>query len=442
MTRDRQTEHWGPIAWWLVPTVVLIVAAVVRLWGIATPPKTIWDEAFYALDAQAYLGSHGPSLVVFSTIAGEISWNHPPVGKLMIAIGEAALPNTAAGWRIPSALFGIAAVYLVYLAAVRLWGSVFWGGLAALVVALDGLHVVQSRVAMLDIFVTTFLAGAFLLLFIDRSEAEQGLAARGTRVERALGGRPRFWAGVCAGAAFATKQSAVFVGAFAVVWCLTWVWRRSSSEDRIRGVAGVLLPLVLVPLIVYVASYAQFWVQRGPDVVGWAELQVHMVTFWKDLPEESWRSSPATWPLQNHPIRYSPPSGQAATLDGAAPRILALGNPIVWWGSLLLVPLLAWFAIRKREWRTWMILGFLAAGYLPWFFVQKSILSYYAVTCVPFLALAEAGALRELPAVAGRRAGLVFAGVVSLAGVLFLPLWIGAKAPWLPDILWLPGWRR
>ena len=91
------------------------------------------------------------------------------MGKWIIALlGVGPFGLHAFGWRLPSALFGIAGVALLYMLTLRMWGSPGWATFAAVLLAVDGLHIVQSRMAMLDIFLSTFIVAGFLFLVLDR----------------------------------------------------------------------------------------------------------------------------------------------------------------------------------------------------------------------------------------------------------------------------------
>ena len=108
--------------------------------------------------------------------------------------------------------------------------------------------------------------------------------------------------------------------------------------------------LVLVPMAMYVAAYASFWVQHGPDVPAFARLQVrmleHQAGHHDPQPEDS---SALTWPILAHPIRYWPPPSARGGLHQPG-QIDAVGNPALWFGFLALVPPLAWSLLRRRRW--------------------------------------------------------------------------------------------
>ena len=145
--------------------------------GSRVAPRSVWDEQYYVFDAEAYLGGGIGQPIEGAPpvkIADEGTWVHPPLGKWIIALlGVGPIGQRPIGWRLPSAVFGIAGVALLYLLALRLWRSVWWAGLAALLLALDGLHIVQSRIAMLDIFLTTFITAAMLFLVLDRERMDE-----------------------------------------------------------------------------------------------------------------------------------------------------------------------------------------------------------------------------------------------------------------------------
>ena len=83
-------------------------------------------------DAEVYLGGGIGQPIAGAPavkIADEGTWVHPPLGKWIIALlGVGPIGLRSIGWRLPSAIFGIAGVALLYLLALRLWGSVWWAG--------------------------------------------------------------------------------------------------------------------------------------------------------------------------------------------------------------------------------------------------------------------------------------------------------------------------
>ena len=146
---------------------------------------------------------------------------HPPLGKWLIGIGMALFgADSSFGWRITTALFGTATVLVLYFVARSLTGSVPFATVAALLMAIDGLAIVLSRVALLDNFLTFFVLLAFWFVLLDRrthldrlaalvaARSANGAAARWGPV---LWNRPWIMAaGAAAGAATGVKWSGLY----------------------------------------------------------------------------------------------------------------------------------------------------------------------------------------------------------------------------------------
>ena len=138
----------------------------------------------------------------------------PPVGKLLIAVGEWIYGLTPLGWRVAPALFGTLAVLVMCRVARRLTRSTLLGCTAGLLLSLDGLEFVLSRTGILDIFLMFFVLAAFGALLVDRDVSRARLA-EAMVLEPSDEAGPRLgirkWrvaAGVLIGLACATKQDA------------------------------------------------------------------------------------------------------------------------------------------------------------------------------------------------------------------------------------------
>ena len=230
--------RWVPHGWTaaiLGLIVVVLLAAFVRFDGLGTPDTFIADEGFYAPDGCLYvLSSHQCDR------SAEASSEHPPLGKWLIGLGIKATSFTPQGWRTAPAIAGTLTVALVFLLALRLFGSAGYATFTGALLALDPLHIVQSRIATLDVFVTLFGVAAVLFAVLDYQHPSERLAPAW-----------RLAAGVAAGAAVASKWSGVLALAVVVVLCLA----RPGSHFT-RKLASAVITLGLVPLAVYVLTFA------------------------------------------------------------------------------------------------------------------------------------------------------------------------------------------
>ena len=196
--------------------------------GLSTPTGFVFDEIFYARIACRFVIG-----TARCGIADVVSGAHPPLGNWLIGIGIRLFGYDEFGWRITAAIAGTLSVALVYVLVRRLLAGQVSGTAATVgaavssaLLAVDFLHVVQSRVAMLDVFVTLFVIATVLFAVLD------GARRRGPRGEdadapqwlrRVSLGRPwRLATGLSLGAATAVKWSGAYVALGLVALLVAW----------------------------------------------------------------------------------------------------------------------------------------------------------------------------------------------------------------------------
>jgi dolichyl-phosphate-mannose-protein mannosyltransferase len=454
---------------WLVPTLLVIFAGVLLLNRLSAPPRIIFDETYYVNDARSFLATGG----VEDSFAV-----HPPVGKWLIAVSIKLAGDTARGWRLAGALAGMGMVLLTYLLSLRLLRWRWQAAVAAFLLTVDGLFLVQARTSMLDIFLAMFvLLGAWLLVRdlqdLDRRSGETTLAKLRTR---GLGNR--WLAGVAFGLAIATKWSGLLALAATIILVVAFeilAHRRTAARGiGARRLAWVVVgPLLLAPLATYVVSYGpwlgayEFTTEGNEDCPDAAEdpsiscdvgvggrlqglWREHgdIYRFHRDLEStHSYRSEPYTWPVLGRPIAYyyetckqapAPDADPCEVPLGTAAEVLAIGNPALWWSFLLFAPLLTG-AMGRRDPSAWVLGGFYGALFLPWLVVARPAFLFYMVPAIAFMAITVAlalGRLREqpwdyVPWLAGAGAGLTAAVSARIAGAEAVPSAIAFAIGWV-----------
>ena len=201
--------------------------------GSANPNKLVFDETYYAKDAYALLTSgyerQWPSTANSSIVAGNVDVMekaasfivHPPIGKWLIAGGEALFGMNSFGWRVAPLVFGTLLILITIRLVRRASRSTLIGGVAGLLLTFDGLAFVMSRTALLDIFLAFFVVAAVACLAADRDWFRNRLADHlvtagvpdlGGAFGPALIIRPwRIAAGLCFGLALGTKWNALYI---------------------------------------------------------------------------------------------------------------------------------------------------------------------------------------------------------------------------------------
>ena len=169
---------------------VAAIAGVIRFAAVDDPHEMVFDEVYYAKAGCIQVTDESDDVCRVESDDERFwfenewdmgSWVHPPLGKLTIGLGIEAFSMSPFGWRFTSALAGIGVAVFTALMAQLLFTRPMWTFAAGLLIAIDGLNVVQSRVALLDIHLAFWVTLGFLLLLLDRRWIDR-------RTERALDG--------------------------------------------------------------------------------------------------------------------------------------------------------------------------------------------------------------------------------------------------------------
>ena len=489
---------------WTATLLVGLVAALLRVVRLDIPRGRIFDEIYYVCDAQNLLrfgveaatesNADDPSVAARCEPNGSPGFVvHPPLGKWLIALGIRLFGVSEFGWRIAAAVAGTVTVVLLVRIARRMTGSTLLGCLAGLLLSLDGLHLVMSRVALLDVFLTTWVVAAFACLVADRDAVRRRLAATDDEQLRTgrppLGMRPwRLAAGACLGAAVATKWSGLYALAALVLLAFAWEVgaRRTAGvpapvRSVLRGsVPATLGAMVVLPAAVYVLSWAGWfsgdlgydrrWADTSPASGPAALVPDDLRSLWQYHREifgfhdelrspHPYQSHPAGWLLLARPVSFYYPPGigpgrYGCEVDACSREVLAIGTPALWWAFVVAVALLLWMWVAHRDWRPAAALAMVAALILPWIrddLDGRTMFLFYALPAVPFmclgLALVAGWALGGAGASATRRrtAALGTGVLVALVVLNFAYLYPVLAAGTLPyeawqDRMWFSSW--
>jgi dolichyl-phosphate-mannose-protein mannosyltransferase len=488
---------FGPVdRWygWVVTGVVTALAAVTRFINLGSPTDAgtpIFDEKHYAPQAWQMLHNHGVEdnpgfgLVV-----------HPPVGKQLIAIGEAIFGYNGLGWRFTGALLGVIMVGLVVRIVRRMSRSTLVGGLAGLLLIADGVSFVSARTALLDGFLTFFVVAAFGALIVDRDQVRARMHVallEGRSAETAWGPRLgvrwwRFGAGVLLGLACGTKWSGLYFMLFFGVMSLAFdvAARRQYRAPRPwlgtlrRDVFPTAYALLLIPFGVYLASYAAWFASEtaidrhevgqtiGPEGSLPLPDAIRSLWYYTDKAFEfhagltnsagnhhPWESKPWTWPMSLRPVLYAidqqniPGCGAQSCVKA----VMLVGTPAMWWLAVPVLLYACWRTFVRRDWRYAAVLVGYCAGWLPWFAdIDRQMYFFYAATMAPFLVMAIALILGDVLYEPGqnperRTLGMIvvsfYVALVVTNFAWLFPVLTGqpiSQSTWNMEI-WLPSWR-
>ena len=414
---------------------IALFALLLRLLNLGTPKGFIFDEVYYVDGARDYL-KYGVEV----TGADPEFVVHPPVGKWLIALGIKIFGDNEFGWRFMGALLGSVMVILIALIAQRLFRNNFLTISASALIAMDGLALVHSRTALLDIYLSFFvlLATYFFVM------------------------RWHWWTGLALGLAVATKWSGLYFLALFAVIALYRVFTLNTGREIIKPTLKTSLQYAVLPTTIYFSS----WIGWFSSSRGWARdyssnifisfIHYHsqMLGFHTGLVEKhSYQANPWSWLVMGRPTSFYYQSPKSCGADNCAQEVLALGTPFLWWLGVIALAVVFGFWIRSLAQKRFepslnIIVAGIAAGYLPWFFFQeRTVFSFYAIIFQPFLILAIIYcAYVALLYFKNSRNTYIFIGVVGIVifgnFVYFLPLFTGdviTYDAWQAR-MWLPSW--
>jgi len=419
-----QVKRYVPI------TLITLFSLFLRLWNLNKPKGFIFDEVYYAKNANSLI-THGVELNSANQSEFVV---HPPLGKWLIGIGIKLFGNNEFGWRISAAVFGTLSILLIYLIAQRLFNSYLLSNIAAGLMALDGLNLVMSRVALLDIFLMFFILLATYLFMSNQ-----------------------YWlTGIALGMATGIKWSGAYLIPIFLILSVNFVRTGLIRQALIR-----ISQFIIIPIFTYLITWSGWLFTSNGWDRNWAATQSkaflpdvirnlwhyhsEILNFHTGLDDtHSYSANPWSWLILGRPTSffYETPKNCGAT--SCSQEILAIGTPLLWWSAVIALVVVIGYWLSKREPITTLIITGLAATYLPWFFFQSRTMFYfYAVSISPFLILALVFLISKLIEAGIDRGWIyLFISVIFLNFIYFLPIWLGIEIPysqWL-NRMWLPSW--
>ena len=419
----------------IAPILIALASFVLRVINLGLPKGFVFDEVYY-VDAARDLLKYGvevdganPEFIV-----------HPPIGKWLIASGIRLFGDTEFGWRLASAVFGTLLILLVARLVHVLFYSPLLTALSAALMAVDGLLLVHSRTALLDLFLTFFTVLGVLLWHRNR----------------------HIWAGIAFGLAIGCKWSAIY---FVAVIGLIAVYRILIAHDirkSVKPIAAKFAQYGLLPVFVYMLTWTGWFISdRGwsrqwstNPLLSWLHYHSEMLNFHTGLTQtHPYQANPWSWLIMGRPTSffYAAPKGCGA--KDCAQEVLALGTPLLWWVGTIAAAVVVGFWIKSLILHridaaaTIVVIGF-AAGYLPWFAMQqRTVFTFYAIVIQPFLVLAIVYCAKLLldsglkPVVSQSIVGGIFALIV-LCFLFFIPLFTAQVMPYEDWRLrmWFESW--
>lgn len=356
---------------------------------------------------------------------------HPPLGKLLIALGILLFGMTPFGWRFMGTFFGILMIPVMYAFGKDLFKKSEYAFLASLFMSLDFMHFTQTRIGVVDSFVVFFIILMYFFMYRHYKMSFFTTDFKKTLI-------PLLLSGICVGLGCATK----WIGVYAILGLFVLgvgsvikkgaeyreIKKKLSSEspveeqeewnrmktiaDKVPVYIGLTILLsftlffVIIPAIIYFLSFVPIWVvpevsRNSPNIFHFVLKSVagmydyhRNVTYTHGFYSPWWE-----WPLMIKPIWYHVPEELP---PGQMQRLFAFGNPAIWWtGSFAMIPAIILAITRffkgfskngkKAQYNNsalFLILAGFISQYIVWIFSPRRLtFIFYYFPSVPFIIL-------------------------------------------------------
>lgn len=470
------------------------------------PGSALFDEQELVVEKATYKNSMYFDEIYHARTAFESNnglsiyeWTHPPLGKDMISWCISLMGMTPFAWRFAGTLAGVLMLPAIYALALLLFKKRLWAGLAAGLMALDGMHFAQTRIATIDSFGVLFIICMFLFMYWYQSISFYNKKLWQTFIPLGL-------CGISFGLGFASKWIGAYAGiGLAIIFFITLFRRYNeylTAKKALNSATGenkkylqhvvdsfgtntcytILFCIgffVIIPLIIYCLSYYPYW-----NVVGetrpWYKIilsnQEMMFNYHSKLDATHPFQSPwYSWPVIYKPIWFYAGSGLEA---GKIATISSFGNPAVWYAGLVCTLIAIGTFVKRllapkkleapkysgffsafgsgdeniankakvdKELLLFLLIG-LACNLLPWVGISRCIFIYHYFASVPFIILFTVYVLRNVARTDKKTAVLwtsVLVVAVIVLFIMFKPLWTGTpiSKEFVNDYLkWFPSW--
>jgi len=379
-------------------------------------------------------------------------WTHPPLGKLIIAIGIKIFGMNPFGWRVMGTFVGVLMLPIMYVMAKRMFKKTEYAAFACTLLSFDFMHFTQTRIATIDVYATFFIMLMYLFMYKFYEENYNVSGLKNVFKYLAL-------AGICFGLGVASKWTCVYAGAgLAVIFAVYMVkrfteYRRYNTENYIGNTVKTLLWCVLffviIPIGIYILSYLPyaFIEPYGFTFENIWRIQENMFNYHSGLEAtHPFSSKWYEWPLMIKPIWYHItrlPNDRIMTIS-------AFGNPAIWWVGIPAAIAAAYYSItdkKNAQLPCFLLVGY-AAQYLPWALIGRVVFIYHYFPSVPFVILMITYAVKRIYERAKNKkavilgAGVYVALVITLF-IMFYPAISGMETDhrYVKNVLtWFDGW--
>lgn len=304
-------------------------------------------------------------------------YSHPVLGKLIMSIPMYFCGVTPFAYRLMGNIAGIFMILIIYLIAKELFKKEIYGIFAAVIMATDGMHFVQTRIGTVDTFLVLFILISFLF-FIKYIKLKKEDPLKKKAIALILSGT--FW-----GMAISVKWTAAFVGlGMGIIYAIDFF---KNKKWDIKLILISVLAFAIIPICIYVISYIPVILDPNEgitDINSFIEYQKNMYEYHSKLVAEHPFSSPwYTWPIMQKPLWFY----SADFENGKYATIACMGNPAIWWLSIITAVATLIYSVFKKNREGIMLIIMILCTWLAYYFIGRIMFIYHYFITIPFMML-------------------------------------------------------
>jgi len=405
--------------------LLLSFSFLIRLFRLEYPKDHVFDEVYHVFTASEMVKGSARAWEWWNKAPEGFAyeWTHPPLAKLFIAGGILLFGDNSFGWRFPAAFFGTGIILLTFLLAKQLFKNEKLAIMAATILSFDGLLLVMSRIGMADVYLLFFILATILFAI----KANWMLTA------------------TFLGLSMATKWTGIYL--LPVVIILIFASFLQTKKKNLNIFVKYLLfpfsSLIIIPVLVYMLSYILFF-KTGHTLNQFWELQKQMWWYHTRLKAtHSYQSASYTWPFLIRPVWF-----WVKYETDKIGNIYNLGNPVLWWSGILIMPFVLIQAVKAAVKRSFQLIFTVLCYFifwLPWIFSPRIMFLHHYLPALPFLSLLLAFVVNKIK-IGKKKKGyinFVFLIILAISFTFFYPIYTGILIPknLLKYFFWLSSWR-
>ena len=355
-----------------------------------------FDEMYFVRTAQEHLNLKEP-----------YESTHPPLSKLIIALGILCCGMNPLGWRIAGVFAAAVMIPIMFIFGKRLFKSTVAGFFAAFLLTFEFMHFSLARLATGEIYILFFSLMSFYFAFDYFSKPEDATKK----------GRSLFICIIFVGLCFAVKWTAIFCLIAVLILLLI---NNIRNKKPVFSDLKIVFAGMCVSAAIYIATYIPYMFSgtgHGLFDIGRVPLYIKYISeylsvgnvsitppapltvFDSQLGMFGYHSTinathPFSSPWWSWPLMLKPLWVYFNSWDTMVSTIVLMGNPAIWWGSILALILIAARFVRdkiRRE-RTDFVLLFILIPFLllwlPYVLISRILFIYHFAPEVPFIIFA------------------------------------------------------